>query len=301
MLRENSALAQQHFYVDPHGRAATQAAQWQADGHSQQAALLRKIADRPVADWVTDGPIPVAERVGALVGRAEAAGQLPVLVAYNIPDRDCGGHSSGGAASAARYGEWIRGFARGIGNRPAVVILEPDAIAHSLQGCAESGERLAVLHDAVTVLKGNSSTSVYLDAGNPGWITDTRQLALALRRAGIAEADGFALNVANFYTTSDNITFGNGLSDALGGHIHFVVDTSRNGDGPAPSDDTSRWCNPPGRALGAAPTTETGQPLVDAFLWVKRPGESDGSCRSGEPPAGQWWPEYALGLAARAS
>ncbi|MGW5026607.1 glycoside hydrolase family 6 protein, partial [Streptomyces albidoflavus] len=44
------------------------------------------------------------------------------------------------------------------------------------------------------------------------------------------------------------------------------------------------------------PTTRTGDPLLDAYLWIKRPGESDGSCRGG-PSAGTWWPEYALGLA----
>ena len=34
---------------------------------------------------------------------------------------------------------------------------------------------------------------------------------------------------------------------------------------------------------------------MDAYLWVKTPGESDGTCNGG-PRAGQWWPEYALGL-----
>jgi endoglucanase len=294
-----SPLVRQRLYVDPHGAAAVQAASWQADGHPEQARLLRKIADRPVADWVTDGPLPVAQRVGALVGRAQAAQQLPVLVAYNIPDRDCGGHSAGGATSTQQYRDWIRGFARGIGNRPALVILEPDAVAHTVEGCAQSGEqRLALLRDAVTVLKATGSTRIYLDAGNPGWIKDSYQLAAALRRAGIGQADGFALNVANFYTTADNITFGNRLSDALGGNTRFVIDTSRNGNGPAPATNGSHWCNPPGRALGPAPTTVTGQPKVDAFLWVKRPGESDGVCRPGQPPAGQWWPQYALDLAA---
>jgi endoglucanase len=297
----NSPLARQPLYVDPHGPAAIQMARWQAEGRVREAAVLRKIADRPVADWVTGGPVSVAQRVGALVGRAQAARQVPVLVAYNIPDRDCGGHSAGGAATAAEYAEWIRGFARGIGNRRAVVILEPDAIAHALQGCAAAGERLAVLRDAVTVLKATGSATVYLDAGNPGWITDPYQLASALRQAGIGEADGFALNVANFYTTADNITFGYRVSDALGGHTHFVIDTSRNGNGPAPATGGPNWCNPPGRALGPAPATVTGHPRVDAFLWVKRPGESDGSCRPGEPRAGQWWPQYALGLASRAS
>jgi endoglucanase len=98
----------------------------------------------------------------------------------------------------------------------------------------------------------------------------------------------------------------------------FVIDTSRNGQGPwtPPAgvySDPQDWCNPPGRGLGIRPTTATGNPLIDAQLWVKRPGESDGSCTRGtagptdpeygivDPPAGQWWADYALGLAQRAN
>ncbi|XIE81958.1 glycoside hydrolase family 6 protein [Streptomyces sp. SBR177] len=55
----------------------------------------------------------------------------------------------------------------------------------------------------------------------------------------------------------------------------------------------------PGRALGVPPTDRTGDELVDAYLWIKRPGDSDGTCRGG-PAAGTWWPDYALGLARRA-
>jgi cellulase/cellobiase CelA1 len=32
-----------------------------------------------------------------------------------------------------------------------------------------------------------------------------------------------------------------------------------------------------------------------AFLWIKTPGESDGSCGGG-PQAGKWWADYALEL-----
>jgi len=79
---------------------------------------------------------------------------------------------------------------------------------------------------------------------------------------------------------------------------HLVVDTSRNGNGPYTGQDYSpSWCNPPGRALGAPPTTDTGRRLVDAYLWVKNPGASDGECQHGNPPAGHWWPDYALRLA----
>jgi endoglucanase len=78
---------------------------------------------------------------------------------------------------------------------------------------------------------------------------------------------------------------------------HFVTDTSRNGRGPTPD---AAWCNPDGRGLGHPSTGNTGDPAIDAFLWVKVPGESDGTCNGG-PPAGTWWPEYALGLAQRAA
>ncbi|WP_442538328.1 glycoside hydrolase family 6 protein, partial [Streptomyces pseudogriseolus] len=61
-------------------------------------------------------------------------------------------------------------------------------------------------------------------------------------------------------------------------------------------DPDERWCNPPGRALGETPTTRTADPLVDAYLWIKRPGESDGECKGG-PKAGEWWEDYALDLA----
>jgi endoglucanase len=100
---------------------------------------------------------------------------------------------------------------------------------------------------------------------------------------------------------------------------HVVLDTSRNGQGPwAPAAGTSypdpqTWCNPPGRGLGARPAAVPAPafPLVDAYLWVKTPGQSDGQCNRGvagtttdpewggstDPAAGAWFPQQALQLA----
>jgi endoglucanase len=77
------------------------------------------------------------------------------------------------------------------------------------------------------------------------------------------------------------------------GGKHFVIDTSRNGAGAAPG---GAWCNPPGRALGASPGSAGHGARVDALLWIKRPGESDGTCNGG-PSAGAFWPAYGAGLA----
>ncbi|MGW1771076.1 glycoside hydrolase family 6 protein [Streptomyces sp. NPDC002104] len=288
------------FWVDPQSDAARQVAAWEAQGRNGDAQVLRRIADRPMALWGPAGdPGPEIRRAGA---SARKAGRTLVLVAYNIPYRDCGQHSAGGAKDAAAYRSWIGAFADNIADTNALVVLEPDAVPHLVDGCTGAGhrdERLQLLSEAVDRLKRNKNTKVYLDAGNPAWIPDQRKLVDPLYKAGLDHADGFALNVSNFQPSAAGRAYGAALAKATKGK-HFVIDTSRNGDGPLPGDRDQAWCNPPGRALGTPPTAGTGDPLVDAYLWVKRPGESDGSCRGG-PPAGKWWPDYALGLARRAT
>jgi len=212
-------------------------------------------------------------------------------------------------------------------------------------------ERFREMNFAVDRLKQLPHTAVYIDSGHSAWqqINDydagygvpSAQLGMASRllQGGIEKADGFFLNVSNYRSNAELVDYGTRLSSCLsireatgatscsdadlasvGGSrlTHFVLDTSRNGQAhwmpPAGKySDAQDWCNPPGRGLGAPPTTATGSPLIDAFLWVKRPGESDGSCTRGtagpadpeygsvDPAAGQWWPDYALGLAQRAN
>jgi endoglucanase len=292
------------FWVNPDSRAARQALAWEDRGRADMAALMWRIAGEPMATWITD--TDPQEQVRTITEAAAQENRIPVLVAYNIPHRDCGLYSSGGAADAAAYRAWIGQLAAGIEGRRATVVLEPDAVAHLVSGCvgaapAEvSGEgRLPLLAEAVRTLKARPGTSVYLDAGNAAWIPDPLSVAGALTQAGVKQADGFALNVSNFQTTPVSEAYGDKLSKLLGG-MHYVVDTSRNGNGPwTGAQFGETWCNPPGRALGQSPTTRTDNPLVDAYLWVKRPGESDGSCR-GAPPAGSWWTDYALALAGAA-
>jgi endoglucanase len=286
------------LYVDPQSPAAVQVAQWHAAGNAADAATLQRIAGQPTAKWF-GGEQDATAAAAALVGAASAAGAVAEIVLYNIPERDCHSYSSGGAAGGSAYIGWVKQIARGIGRHPAIVVLEPDAIDQAAEGCiprAAAAERYRLLSLAVTALKSNPAARVYLDAGHSGWLS-VRQMVGPLRRAGVERADGFALNVANFQTTRASVAYGRSISRRLGGR-HFVVDTSRNGNGPvraAPGID--RWCNPHGRALGHIPTTHTGDPLVDAFLWIKYPGKSDGACHPGDPPAGQWWPAYALELA----
>ncbi|MFE2533908.1 glycoside hydrolase family 6 protein [Streptomyces sp. NPDC059371] len=266
-------------------------------GDARSAVIASRIAGRPAAVWFADfTPSTVTARVGAVTSAAAERGRVPVLVPYAVPRRDCGGASEGGAPDLAAYDGWIDGFAAGLGSREVVVVLEPDSIAES--DCLTEGERagrFASLARAGRVLKAaNPRARVYYDAGNSDWNPAAAQAAL-LRRAGAASAassDGVFSNVSNFNRTADETAYDRRVLAALGGPpgLGAVVDTSRNGNGAAPGGE---WCDPPGRRIGPAPTLNTGESGIDAYLWVKPPGESDG-CR-GEP--GTFSAEYAYELA----
>ncbi len=285
-----------HAYVDPSSPAHV-AAEARRSWDPTGASALDKIAQTSAADWYGDWnpTTALAATVASRVSAITSSGALPVLVAYDIPHRDCGSYSSGGAPSASAYREWVGQLAAGIGSRKAVVVLEPDALPQlDCLSAADQLERTGLLSGAVDTLSALPATSVYLDAGGATW-QPASVIAPRLRAAGATRARGFSLDVSGYDASGVDLAYGREVSGLLGGGRHFVVDSSRNGLG---AGDT--WCNPAGRALGARMTTATGEALADALTWIKAPGESDGTCGGG-PPAGQFWPEQAIGLAQRAS
>jgi len=277
------------FYTDPANSALSWANANPGDGRA--AAIRNSIANTPAARWFGNWSGDIGSAAGSYVGRADAVDKLPILVAYNIPNRDiCGGQSGGGAGSKAAYDSWIAAFASGIGSRPALVVLEPDALGHeSCMTAAQVSERNAMLRNAIAQFKAKApNTWVYLDAGNPGWVA-ANTMAQQLNAAGVGDAHGFSLNVSNYYPTSQNSSYGNAVNSALGAYGYskpFVVDSSRNGNG-----SNGQWCNPAGRRIGT-PTQRGGG--AEMLLWIKIPGESDGNCGVGSgSSAGQFLPEVA--------
>ena len=279
------------FWVNPYSNAQKTADSWRAT-RPADAAQMDKIAQTAQAKWFGNWSGDIYGAVSSAVATVTGTGARAVFVAYNIPNRDCGGYSAGGTTPDG-YKTWISSFANALGTSQAVVLLEPDAVTQL--GCLSSADqtiRINLLQYAIAALKAKGAV-VYLDGGHSAWKSASDQAAL-LTRASVAAADGFFLNVSNFQYTSNSISYGKAISALIGGK-HFIIDTSRNGLGPTADN---AWCNPPGRGLGAASTTFTADPAVDAYLWVKAPGESDGSC-NGFPSAGTWIPDYALGLAQR--
>ncbi|MGW5734501.1 MULTISPECIES: glycoside hydrolase family 6 protein [Streptomyces] len=254
-----------------------------------------RIAARPAAVWfAVPAPETITARVRAVT--SNAGSRVPVLVPYAIPDRDCGGASQGGAPDLAADDAWIGKFAAGLGTGEVIVVLEPDAIAQSecLSAKQRTARNASLARAGRTLKAANPRARVYHDAGHSGWNAPAEQAGL-LRAAGAASSassDGIFTNVSNFRRTEAEAAYARQVLAALGGPagLGAVIDTSRNGNG-APAG--GEWCDPAGRGLGPSPTLRTGQARVDAYLWVKPPGESDG-CR-GEP--GTFAPGYAYDLA----
>ncbi|WP_307815359.1 glycoside hydrolase family 6 protein [Streptomyces sp. 7-21] len=266
-----------------------------ANPDDPRAPLIQeRIASQPQATWISNyEPETVTEEVSAVTSAASAAGQVPVLVSYMIPNRDCGGASAGGAPDFPSYLAWAEDFAAGLGSDPAVVILEPDSIA--LTTCldeAERAERFSALAEAADIIHAaNPEARVYFDAGHSTWHQPSG-IAAELRDAGVLESgDGIYTNASNYNTTGSEVAFAEAVLAELGDpELGAVVDTSRNGNGPAPDGE---WCDPPGRLVGDNPTVNTGSERIDAYLWIKRPGELDGC----DGPAGQFSPDKAYELA----
>jgi endoglucanase len=395
-----AATSTQFYVPKPDKGALAQVSDLLSQQDKSDAALIRAMTSQSHAVWFTGGtPAEVARQVNETVNVAVGQHAVPVLVAYDLPFRDCGQYSAGGALNTTDYLAWIDGFARGIGSNKAVVLLEPDSLGiipynTDINGNAEwcrpdlSGTgltpqtaneaRYAQINGAVTRLEQQPNVSVYLDGTHSAWL-GVGDVAQRLVNAGVSHAQGFFLNVSNYQFTQNSVQYGTWISDCIAsgayagcanqywnggpdgtaiasllgawngvalsnygvwsdtatdpalntsginarfstpGTTHFVIDTSRNGLGPwkptVSYPDAQDWCNPPGRGLGVVPTTDTGNALVDAFLWAKVPGESDGSCNRGvqgsttdpewggivDPAAGAWFPQQALQLARLAS
>jgi cellulase/cellobiase CelA1 len=243
-----------------------------------------------------------------------AAGELLLLVVlgYLLLRAQAAGHGQPAnrtLESEQAYENWVNGFATGLGGRPAVVILEPDALAQlsSCPGKAQRQARLQMLSYAVKTLQ-TKSDQVYLDAGHLNWVP-AGQMADRLRAADVAQAYGFALNVSYYDTTDREIGYATELDRDLGMSKRFVIDTSRNGQGSAggrvhpAAASISRAL--PGASRGALASRLFTDPGSEAANWVRaHPGDPRAQeirQRIANQPTAKWFGAWSGDITAAVS
>ena len=279
---------------------------------------------------------------------------VTVFVLYDLPGRDCAATASGGelpiGAGESRYKtEFIDPIAAQFRDHPSAriaILLEPDSLGNlatnlSVPRCAaaEQAYRRSIAYAVRTLSMPH--VSIYLDAAHAGWLGwDRNRTRIAHifkevldEAGGVGLIRGFATNVSNYNTLSDGdgkrlepsdpcpdeLTYVDKLSGSLAEAgitgKGFVIDTSRDGRGGIRAK-WGVWCNAKGAGLGERPRASPA-PGVDAYFWVKPPGESDGAsepsapgfdaaCSTpdsapGAPHAGEWFTPYFLDLVANAN
>ena len=130
--------------------------------------------------------------------------QLPILVMYNIPNRDVGQYSKGGAAKTREgYLDYVERFAKGIGEDSPIVIYEPDALPHSVSLEKEDMEwRLQLMQESLQMLTDNCNGIVYIDVGHSKWLhqKDVNEL---LNKVSNPKIRGFSMNSCNYRSTTE--------------------------------------------------------------------------------------------------
>lgn len=291
----DSASSQQIFpgglWLNPDSAPVAVHAALVADRRTAEAETISKISSQPIATWLDEGwsTSLTLKKIDQALSASQRTGGTPVFVVYAIPNRDCGGYSAGGYNQDS-YLQYNNTIGHELSGHPAVIVLEPDSIStlgtSSCTGVATS--RLPLLKK-VAQSYWQKNVPIYLDGGHSSWMKPSA-MAQQLTDAGVQYARGFFTNAANTKTVAAEQSYAAQVSSLLGGK-HFVIDVSRNGAGPQPG-----WCNPPNARLGQNPHIAVGSGALDALVWIKTPGESDGNC-NGAPAAGKWFESGALALA----
>jgi cellulose 1,4-beta-cellobiosidase len=343
-----------HLYIDPSFVKKVESTA--AGAPTGDAARIRKAAEVPTAVWV-DSIATVANVATVLddAKRQPTQPVVPLFAVYNLPNRDCAAKASAGELSLENGGEerykteFIDKIAAQLAAHPsqrAAIILETDSIPNLVTnldlpkcGAADQPFRRLIAYAAAKL--SSAGAYVYLDAGHAGWLgwDGNRTKAVEIYRDILARAGGnhtirgFFTNVSNYNvvrgddnkklapgtTAPDELTYVTKLSESLAAAgitgKGFIIDTGRNGRGGIRTT-WGNWCNVKGAGLGersrAAPA-----PLVDAYFWIKTPGDSDGTsdekaarfddnCASpdaapGAPEAGKWFASYFLDLVQNAN
>jgi cellulose 1,4-beta-cellobiosidase len=301
--------------------------------------------------WIADTK-DVPRYLDLALQQQKAGGKpvITTFVVYNLPNRDCNAAASAGELPASPEGEaryqhdYIDAIAAAFAAHPdqrIAAILEPDSVGNLITNLenpkCQAAEGIYKRGIAYAIAKLSlPNVFLYLDAAHAGWLGWPKNLVktapmfkeILTMAGGPDRIRGFATDVSNYNPAkdptnpkrdphaapNDELGYIADLNKALEAEgitgKGFVIDTSRDGKAYIRAS-TANWCNIKGAGLGERPQAAPA-PLVDAYLWIKPPGESDGvadpkaerfdqNCASedaapGAPQAGKMFDSYVIEL-----
>ncbi len=320
--KEGNPFLGAHYYIDPAYVAKVESSIKAAPGEAALLKKVEAYPTAIWLDSIRMAAT-VGKTLDDAAAQQKKAGQpvVTVFVVYDLPERDCAAAASNGELTNANGGEkrYAKEFVdkiaaafRAHSSQRIVAIVEPDSLANlatnmSVPKCAGADQvyRRSVAYAVATLSMPN--VSLYLDAAHAGWLgwNGNRSKIAKIYSEVLNEAGGpdkirgFATNVSNFDTLKggdiahlepsdpcpDELTYVERLSASLAesgiNGKGFVIDTSRNGRSGIKTKSGS-WCNVKGAGLGERPQAAPA-PLVDAYWWVKPPGDSDGAADPATP------------------
>jgi len=354
--RDGNPFIGAHLFVNPDFREAVLGAKAVAPQKARELELVANTSTAIWLDSIAKAE-RISRYLDEADQERKRSGKPVVVsfVAYDLPNRDCAAKSSAGELAVDRNGEalyrsaFIDPIARALAAYPYLkiaMILEPDSLANLATNldqpkcvAAANAYKHGVAY-AISKLH-LPHVAIYLDAAHAGWLgwAGNRAKMGKIFKEVLDEAGGgdmirgFATNVSNYNVLHgddgatleptnpcpDELTYVKELADSLRWAgikgRGFIVDTSRNGQAGT-RHRWGAWCNIAKAGLGERPRAEPA-PLVDAFLWVKVPGESDGTsdksqprfdaeCASPDsataaPQAGQFFTAHFLDMLAKAN
>ena len=256
---------------------------------AHKVALLEKLAAEPEAQRFSlysagGGPGAIFAQVQKIFCHNLTAdpGSIPIITTYFLYQAGYCESSSEIIDHRPTFERQVNEMVAGIENRPAVMLLELDAIGSS--SCmARNGalpEWEADMRYEINAAESLPHTVVYIEGGYSDG-NSPAYTARVLNAVGVGSIRGFFTNDTHLNWTINEVKWGEKVS-ALTGGSHFIIDTADNGRGPKRNPHPVKQgnedlCNPPGRGAGPPTTTQTGIPTVDAFMWTHVPGSSSGT------------------------
>ncbi|OWZ20514.1 Glycoside hydrolase [Phytophthora megakarya] len=263
--------------------------------HPELTSAIKTMGNYAIASWFTDRQTPQerSDMMSELMSQCSEDSRLSIVV-YGIPNKDCAaGYSSGGSVTSSDdYKVFLKELTDAVGDRKVLYVVEPDALGLLTQdgGCGASAGYLDNLKVAVEALSKNENSELYIDIGY--WMLansdSAGKVATAMQDIGTCgRVKGVTINTSNYRSNDECTTYCTNFQTAMGStSMTCAVDTSRNYNG----NPTTDWCNVATAGIGKPPSSSTGISNIDYFMWIKPPGESDGTCLGG-PEAGSFYLE----------